>query len=56
MLSRTIEIRSEVDMDSDYVQSVRYKLQKRFRRLNGADWKIFPSYVRQFWDFCTGQI
>ncbi len=38
-------------MDSDFVQGLRYKLQKRFRRLNGAGWQMFPSHLRSLWDF-----
>lgn len=36
-------------MPSDYLQNTRYKLQKRVRRLNGADWEQFIYLLRQFW-------
>jgi len=38
-------------MRSDYLQDVRYKLQKRVRRLNGATWENFLFLLRQFWVF-----
>jgi hypothetical protein len=36
-------------MNPDYVQNLRYKLQKRFRRLNAAGWEIFHYALKQFW-------
>jgi len=42
-------------MNPDYVQNVRYKLQKRFRRLNAAGWEIFHYALKQFWDFLYAQ-
>lgn len=38
-------------MDSQYVQNLRYKLQKRVRRLNSVDHTIFISSLQQFWRF-----
>ena len=38
-------------MDSDYLQNLRYKLQKRVRRLNSADHTIFPVLLKQWWGF-----
>lgn len=41
-------------MDPEYVQNLRYKLQKRVRRLNSVDQSIFPSTLNQFWRFFDG--
>jgi hypothetical protein len=38
-------------MDSDYIQHVRYKLQKRLKRLNTADSQSFHFALMQTWDF-----
>lgn len=38
-------------MDSNYLQNLRYKLQKRVRRLNSADHSIFPALLKQWWGF-----
>lgn len=38
-------------MDSEYLQALRYKLQKRLKRLNTADWNMFPSALKQAWGF-----
>ena len=38
-------------MDSDYLQHVRYKLQKRLKRLNTADHHTFHSTLILTWDF-----
>lgn len=38
-------------MNRDYIQGLRYKLQKRFRRLNSADSSVFRSTLTQFWKF-----
>lgn len=38
-------------MDSDYIQHVRYKLQKRLKRLNTADFQSFHFTLIQVWDF-----
>jgi hypothetical protein len=42
-------------MDPQYVQHLRYKLQKRIARLNSIDEKHFPNAVKQFWNFFTQQ-
>jgi hypothetical protein len=36
-------------MAADYLQNLRYKLQKRIRRLNATDWNHFLYALRQFW-------
>lgn len=36
-------------MDSEYLQLVRYKLQKRLKRLNAAEPEIFGSVFKQVW-------
>jgi hypothetical protein len=38
-------------MDPEFVQNLRYKLQKRVRRLNSVDWQMFIPALRQFWRF-----
>jgi hypothetical protein len=38
-------------MDSDYIQHVRYKLQKRLKRLNTADFRSLHFTLVQVWDF-----
>jgi hypothetical protein len=38
-------------MNRDYIQGLRYKLQKRFRRLNSADSSVFRPALTQFWKF-----
>jgi len=38
-------------MDSDYVQNIRYKLQKRLKRLNTADFRGFHWTLLQTWGF-----
>jgi hypothetical protein len=38
-------------MDSDYIQHVRYKLQKRLKRLNAADFRGFHFVLIQAWGF-----
>lgn len=38
-------------MDSDYIHHVRYKLQKRLKRLNTADFRSFHWTLVQTWDF-----
>jgi hypothetical protein len=41
-------------MDPQYVQNLRYKLQKRIRRLNSVDVSAFIMSLRQFWRFFDG--
>ena len=38
-------------MNSEFVQNLRYKLQKRVRRLNAAEYQVFHFYLKQFWGF-----
>ncbi|HET8865508.1 MAG TPA: hypothetical protein VFM80_07400, partial [Gracilimonas sp.] len=39
----------------DYVQNLRYKLQKRVRRLNSSEWRVFHYVLKQFWGFLLDQ-
>ena len=41
-------------MDPEFVQNLRYKLQKRVRRLNSVEWQMFIPALRQFWRFFDG--
>lgn len=38
-------------MNTEYIQNLRYKLQKRVRRLNSSEHAIFNSVLKQFWGF-----
>jgi hypothetical protein len=38
-------------MDSEYIQQIRYKLQKRLKRLNTADFNSFHLVLIQVWGF-----
>ena len=38
-------------MDPQFIQNLRYKLQKRVRRLNSVGFAVFPSTLNQFWRF-----
>ena len=38
-------------MDSDYIQHIRYKLQKRLKRLNSSDFRAFHWVLIQTWGF-----
>jgi hypothetical protein len=38
-------------MHSEYLQSLRYKLQKRVRRLKSGNWQQYIVALRQFWNF-----
>jgi hypothetical protein len=40
-------------MRAEHVQNLRYKLQKRFRRLNSAGFQVFHYSLKQFWGFLT---
>jgi hypothetical protein len=42
-------------MNQDYVQNLRYKLQKRIRRLNSAGFLVFHYSLLQFWGFLQSQ-
>jgi hypothetical protein len=38
-------------MHAEFLQSLRYKLQKRIRRLKSSDWQRYILALRQFWTF-----
>lgn len=38
-------------MQDKYIQALRYKLQKRVRRLNSVPYNVFPAELRQFFHF-----
>jgi len=38
-------------MNAEYIQNLRYKLQKRVRRLNSVEFEIFHPSLQQFWGF-----
>lgn len=38
-------------MNTEYVQNLRYKLQKRVRRLNSMEHQVFHFSLKQFWGF-----
>lgn len=38
-------------MNVEYIQNLRYKLQKRVRRLNSQEFRVFHYTLRQFWGF-----
>lgn len=38
-------------MQQEYIQNIRYKLQKRVRRLNSIDQQFFPFALKQFWHY-----
>lgn len=38
-------------MDQENLQTLRYKLQRRVRRLNSIDFKVFHYSLKQFWGF-----
>ena len=40
-----------IDMDSEYIQSIRYKLQKRLKRLHASNRESFPFALNQTWEF-----
>jgi len=42
-------------MNSDHVQNLRYKLQRRVRRLSGVDYPVFHYALQQFWGFVVSQ-
>ena len=51
MCSAICEWISSSDMDSDYIQFIRYKLQKRLKRLNTASQESFRAALVQTWAF-----
>ena len=38
-------------MDTGFIQNLRYKLQKRVRKLNSMQWEYFHLGLVQFWKF-----
>lgn len=38
-------------MNTDLIQNLRYKLQKRTRRLNSLEFKVFHHGLKQYWGF-----
>lgn len=38
-------------MDTELIQALRYKLQRRVRRLNSTDYTLFHFSLKQFWRF-----
>lgn len=38
-------------MNAEYIQNLRYKLQKRVRRLMSTDYQVFHFSLKQFWGF-----
>lgn len=42
-------------MDNQYVQNLRYRLQKRFRRVNSSTWQLYHPRLVQFWEFLNRQ-
>lgn len=42
-------------MDSQYLQHLRFALQKRVRRLNSCEYQFFHSALVQFWNFVQAQ-
>jgi hypothetical protein len=42
-------------MNSEYVQNLRYKLQKRVRKLNSTGYEVFHYALRRFWKFLHSQ-
>lgn len=41
-------------MNGAHLQNLRYKLQKRVRRLNSAGYEVFHFSLKQFWGFLIG--
>ena len=42
-------------MDKDYIQNLRYKLQKRVRRVNSSEYQVFHYVLKQLWGFLNEQ-
>jgi hypothetical protein len=42
-------------MNNEYIQNLRYKLQKRVRRLNSTEFTIFHNAICIFWKFLQSQ-
>ncbi len=43
-------------MDSKLLQTLRYKMQNRVRRLKAVDWQVYHSQLVQFWTFLNSHI
>ena len=43
-------------MDLEFIQALRYKLQRRVRRLNSTDYQLFHFSLKQFWGFLQKSI
>lgn len=42
-------------MNKEYIQNLRYKFQKRVRRVNSTEYQIFHYVLKQFWGFLQKQ-
>jgi hypothetical protein len=42
-------------MNADLIQNLRYKVQKRVRRLNAVSYQHFHATLKQFWAFVHAQ-
>lgn len=42
-------------MDREYIQNLRYKLQKRVRRVSSSEYQVFHYILKQFWGFLQDQ-
>jgi len=42
-------------MGREYIQNLRYKLQKRVRRVNSSEYQVFHFVLKQFWGFLQDQ-
>lgn len=42
-------------MNREYIQNLRYKLQKRVRRLNSTGYQLFHYSLKQFWGFLQAE-
>lgn len=43
-------------MDREYIQNLRYKLQKRVRRVNSSEYQVFHFVLKQLWGFLREQL
>lgn len=42
-------------MNKEYIQNLRYKLQKRVRRVNSSEHRVFHYVIKQYWGFLQEQ-
>lgn len=42
-------------MEKEYIQNLRYKLQKRVRRVSSSEYQVFHYVLKQFWGFLYDQ-